>query len=286
MAGLATRASGRRRPLVASGKSGYNHPALVLHLQRGDAYMSYPSVPTSESQVQQFTRAALRAILRAEAGGRLPPRFTSSGQPVWDAFRNELTTADLVALAIQDTGSAMAVPFDPVQWWPDWPDWALLQLPPDDAQGWIREAMAAIDAPRDQYLRELAAVAGVDLPPDELIAELSTPARHERWLELPGTGGWVAYSLCSRPDAGLYLWENFSIICIEPQEMLLAGLIAWELGAPPRTELPIWLDDTHLSATLGQSDGQKYHGVVGRRRLHNHRDLRVLHREGKLPLWI
>ena len=104
-----------------------------------------------------------------------------------------------------------------------------------DAASSISEPLAQADQPRDTYLREQAAALGVDLPADEAVAALPTPPRHERWLELPGTGGWLAYALSTRLDADLYFWENSVIVCGTPQEMLLAGLIAWELGAPPRT---------------------------------------------------
>ena len=113
---------------------------------------------------------------------------------------------------------------------------------------------------------------------------LPTPERHERWLELPGTGGWLAYTLCQRSDSTLYFWENFAVVCGTPQEMLLAGIIAWELSAPPRTQLPIYLDAADLGQTL--KAGETYHGVMGRRDLHRRRDLRILHREAKEPLWV
>ena len=32
--------------------------------------------------------------------------------------------------------------------------------------------------------------------------------------------------------------------------------------------------------------GETYHAVVGQRKLHGHRDLRILHHDGKQPLWI
>jgi hypothetical protein len=233
---------------------------------------------------RHFLKASLRAIVRAEPAGRVPSRFTGTGVAVWNTFRNELTAADLVALSIQDAGAAMPVPFDPSLWWPDWPDWAWLDRSPAEAEEWINEALVQADQPRDEYLREQAADLGLELSSEEAVAALPTPERHERWLELPGTGGWLAYALCTRPDAELYLWENFAIICGTPQEMLLAGLIAWELGAPPHTELPIRLDDPDLTGTLRL--GKTYHAVVGRRELHSHRDLRILHQNGEQPLWL
>jgi len=235
-----------------------------------------PSVITSfqRGEIHQFLQVSLRAIVRAEAQGRLPARFTGAGVVVWETFRNELTAADLVVLAIQDAGVTMPVPFDPRVWWPDWPGWTLLQSS-EDVGRWTQEALEQADLPRDVYLREQAAFLGIDLPADATVAALPTPASHECWLELPGTGGWLAHVFCQRADATLYLWENFAVVCGTPREMLLAGLIAWELGAPPRIELPIRLDTPDLAATL--KAGETYHAVVGLRELHGHRDLRVLH---------
>jgi hypothetical protein len=196
--------------------------------------------------IHRFAQASLRSIVRAEAQGRVPARFTGTGAEVWKTFRNELNAADLVALAIQDVGVTMPIPFAPRQWWPEWPDWVIFHQSPDDAQGWVEEALEHTALPSDDYLRGQAALLGIDLAADVAVAMLPVPEPHERWLELPGTGGWLAYAICQRPDTALYLWENFAIVCGTPQEMLLAGLIAWELGAPPRTELPIWLDDASL----------------------------------------
>jgi hypothetical protein len=237
-----------------------------------------------QAGVRQFLQASLNAIVRAEREGRVPARFSGTGKEIWDTFKNELTPADLVALCVQDAGATMPVPFDPGGWWPGWPDWATLRQSPAEAEQWIADALAHADRSRDAYLREQAAFVGIDLPADEALAVLPAPQRHERWLELPGTGGWVAYRLCTRPGTALYLWENFAILCGSPQEVLLAGLIAWELGAPPRVELPIQLDGPDLMATL--KSGETYHAVVGRRDLHGHRDLRILHREGQEPVWL
>lgn len=235
-------------------------------------------------EIRQFFQACLRAIVRAEREERLPARFSGTGQAVWKIFRNELTAADLVALAIQDTGVAMPIPFEPGQWWSAWPDWALLQPSPDDAEQWIDEALAQAEQSQETYLRAQASLLDVELPPDDIIANLPTPAAHEQWLELPGTAGWIAYSLATRPESNLYFWENFKILCATFQAMLLAGLIAWELGAPPRTGLPIQLDDPNLTLTL--KSGQTYSAIVGRRDRHGHRDLRVLHQNGDQPIWI
>jgi hypothetical protein len=178
----------------------------------------------------------------------------------------------------------MPIPFDPRTWWPEWPDWALLQHRPEDADRWIRQALQWSELPRQEYLERQAAFLEVARPEKATISDLPTPARYEQWLELPGTGGWISYALCQRPDTSAYYWENFMVICGSPQEMLLAGLIAWELGAPPNTRLPIRLDDQALTATL--KAGETYHVVVGMQDKHGHRDLRVLLQDGKEPLWL
>ena len=246
--------------------------------------MSMLATTVEDNAIHQFLQCSLRAIVRAEARRQLPSRFSGTGVAVWETFHNELTAADLVALAIQDAGATMPLPFDPRAWWPAWPDWVLFRQSPEDAGRWIREALAWVDLPRDAYLRRQAAFLKVDLPAEPALVALPSPEPHERWLELPGTGGWLAYALCQRPDATVYFWENFTVICGTPQEMLLAGLIAWELGAPPRTALPIRQDDADLAHTL--KAGETYHAVVGRRDLHGHRDLRILHQNGEHPLWL
>jgi hypothetical protein len=240
--------------------------------------------PSFSLEISHFLQACLRAIIRAEVEGRVPTRFTEPGRAIWRTFRNELTAADLVALAIQDAGVAMPVPFNPGQWYPAWPDWAMLHQSPAKAKQWIDEALNQAELPQKDYLQTQASLLEIELPSTERLSRLPTPPAHETWLELPGTGGWVAYTLCTRPEANLYFWENFSIVCTTPQEMLLAGLIAWELGAPPRTQLPIQLDNADLTVTL--KAGQTYHAIIGRKDRHGHRDLRILHQAGQQPLWL
>jgi hypothetical protein len=247
--------------------------------------MPTTGTPTNTApEITQYFQACLRAIIRAETEGRLPSRFTDTGQAVWNIFRNELTTADLIGLAIQDVGVAMPIPFDPGQWWSNWPDWAMLHQSLDAAQQWVDEALHQLQQPQIDYLQAQASFLGIELPSDERLDKLPTPLPHEHWLELPGTGGWVAYTLCSRPEADLYFWENFTILCATPQEMLLAGLIAWELGAPPRSTLPIHFDDSDLTTTL--KAGHTYQAIVGQEDRHGHRDLRILHQNGEQPLWV
>lgn len=233
--------------------------------------------------VQLFAKTVLRAIIRAEANSLVPERFTGTGKEIWHTFRNELTQGDQVALAIQDAGATMPVPFDPTTWWPEWPDWALRNLPEQHVQQWVTDAQESIHQTQEDYLRKQAVELDLSLPDTEKLSALPTPLPHEKWLELPGTAGWVAYTLCIRPNADLYFWENFTILCQSQQEMFFAGLLAWELNAPPRHDLSIYLDP-NLERVLRSE--RTYHQVVGRRNLHGHRALQLLHNDGQDPLWI
>ena len=49
-----------------------------------------------QTEIQQSLQASLWALVRAEIDGRVPARFTGTGQEVWKTFRNELTAVDLL----------------------------------------------------------------------------------------------------------------------------------------------------------------------------------------------
>lgn len=237
-----------------------------------------------------FCQAALRALIRAEKRDQVPARFTGDGPEVWKTFRNELTLSDLLILAIHDTAENMPIPFDPARWFDQTegnhqvPTWSEFHIQPGLVESWLSEAQQTAALSLDAYLHAQATLLNVPVPAMPILEKLPIPQRHEHCLELPGTGGWVAYALCSRSGQELYLWENFTILCNTAQEMILAGLIAWELGAPPNLELPIFLDDVNLTQTIQR--GKTFNAVVGNHAAHAHRDLRFLHQENKQPLWI
>jgi hypothetical protein len=172
---------------------------------------------SQQTEIRGFLQTSLRALVRAEAAGRIPLRFTGTGQDVWNTFRNELTAADLVALSIQDAGATMPVPFDPGLWWPNWPDWALRGQSSADAEGWIAEALAQASQPRDDYLCQQAVALGIDLPVDEAMAALPTPRDTNAGWNCPApVGGWPMFF---RPGwKQISFWENFRIVCGTPQE--------------------------------------------------------------------
>lgn len=246
--------------------------------------MSATNQTALSTHQEQFLTVAIRALVRAEVAGRVPERFTGEGPAVWEVFDNELNLGDRVALAIEDAGAVMPVPFDPRPWWPGWPEWALRNLPPAVVAPLVEAALREANQPESDYLRQQAAALDLDLPREQQLAQLPTPAAHESWLELPDTAGWVAYHLCSRPGANLYLWQNFTIVCTTPQQMLFAGLLAWELDAPPGQRLPLVKDDGALTKTL-EAD-RTYQGVVAQRALHGHRALDFLVQNGAGVLWI
>jgi len=194
--------------------------------------------------IKTFACVVANALVRAEVAGRLPPRFTRSGPQLWAAFRNELTEADLLDLAVRDLAVAMPQFFALDQLWPEASGDELQAISPAEAAQCITEATAQADQPKGAYLQAQAQALSIRLPSTESRNILPHPEAHHRILELTGTGGWLAYTMASHPDATVYYWENFTVACGTWQELLLAGLIAFELGAPTRRELPVILDPT------------------------------------------
>ena len=194
--------------------------------------------------IKAFASVAANALVRAEIAGRLPPRFTRSGPRLWDAFRNELTEADLLDLAVRDLAVAMPQFFALNQLWPEASGDELRTISPTEADQYITEAIAQADQPTEAYLRAQAEALSIRLPSTESLNILPHPEAHYQILELTGTGGWLAYTMASHPNAAVYYWENFTIACATWQELLLSGLIAFELGAPTRRELPVIRDPT------------------------------------------
>lgn len=203
-----------------------------------------PCTQPIHHDIKTFASVVANALVRAEVADRLPPRFTRSGPQLWDAFRNELTEADLLDLTVRDLAVAMPQFFALNQLWPEASGDELRTISPTEADQYITEAIAQADQPREAYLQAQARALSVRLPSMESLNILPHPEAHHRILELTGTGGWLAYTMASHPDATVYYWENFTVACGTWQELLLAGLIALELGAPTRRELPVIFDPT------------------------------------------
>lgn len=243
-----------------------------MSLSRGKSY------PTSPHHT--FYAVATFALARAECAGHVPERFTGDGAKRWDQFANELTKADLLDLAIQDSASAYPIPFGLRQTLAGYEN-DDLGLEPEAAHKVIREAVSTADSSQDDYLRAQAKRLAIKLISEEALSLLPVPEPHHTVLELPGTGGWLSYYIVTRPDSDVYLWENFVIACASWQEVMLAGLIAFELNAPPHKELPITQDE-FLQEVL---EDNRYDWIVGSRAQHAHRALEPYVREkGRIVL--
>lgn len=236
--------------------------------------MSTPDAPVT-SPLSTFYAGAAHALVRAEHAGHVPPRFTGDGAKRWAQFANELTDADRLDLAIQDAAAAYPTPFGLRADLPGY-DNGDLGLMPDAARGLIEEAISTVDASADDYLRAQAQRLGIQLTSEPALSALPAPEAHHTILELPGTAGWLTYHIARRPDSRVYLWENFTIACASWQEVMLAGLIAFELNAPPHKQLPIVQEDEFLLEVLGD---KRYDWIVGARAEHAHRTLETYVRD-------
>jgi hypothetical protein len=220
------------------------------------------SVPPDYEEIVNFASVVTAALLRAEGVGRVPARFTGTGSQFWTAFRNELTSADLLDLAVRDAAMTMPQPFALHWLWPEAAGDDLRIIPPEQVEEWIKQAKDLADQSPDAYLRAQAHSLGIRLPWEKGLEGLPMPEAHHHILELPGSGGWLAYHIAARPGAAVYYWENFTIACGTWQEQLMAGLIAFELGAPPHRELAI-VNDPTLVSVLG--DEAAFDWIVGLR---------------------
>lgn len=211
-----------------------------------------------------FYRVAAYALARAEHSGRMPERFAGRGIQRWTQFANELTMADLLDLAVMDAAAAYPVPFGLRNRLPGFDD-GKPGLDPAAAERLVKEAMAAVEQSTIAYLNEQAQRLGIDLPAEVPENALPTSEPHQRVLELPGTGGWLAYQVLSQAEGNLYLHENVVIACGRWQEAMLAGLVALELDAPPNKPLPV--TEAPLLDVLQKG---RWDWVVGLRALSGH----------------
>jgi len=174
-----------------------------------------------------WAAALLHALARDEAAGRRSARVTEPGLATWRRFRGRLTVADFVALLFEDAAVIHRVPFDPsTLGGPIQPE----QLPESAADSWIRTlAVLPLNEPGADYVAEQARLLG--LPTRLARSELHVVKPHQKVLELPGTGGRLAYHLVTA-QRDLTLHDNFVVACGSWQELTLAGVIGLEMGAP------------------------------------------------------
>lgn len=173
-----------------------------------------------------WTLALLHAIAREEVFGRRPPRLVAPVPFMWSPFRSRLEPVDFVSLLFADAASTHPIPFDPYALGPEL---ALPCLPEPVLEAWVlRMASIPHGAPGADYVSEQASRLG--LPTGLARAELAAAAPLPRTLELPGSGGQLAYALVRR-DPGALNEGWVMVACSGWRELTLAGLVALELGA-------------------------------------------------------
>ncbi len=184
-------------------------------------------VPPEAKDTAVWAAALLHALAREEAAGRRPQRITEPRLGTWSRFRGRLTTNDLLALLFEDEAVLRSVPFDasaigaPLQ---------IDQLPESVTQEWVA-AVQALDlkSAGAGYIEDQARLLGLSARLAR--SELHVVKRHQRVLELPGTGGQLAFRLVST-QRDLTLQDNFAVACGSWQELTLAGAIGLEAVAP------------------------------------------------------
>lgn len=200
------------------------------------------SVLTTEQRATgAWAASLLQALARDEAAGRRLPRLTEPNLATWNRFRGRLTASDLVALLFEDAAVLHRIPFDssalggPLQ---------LDQLPVPVAETWLKNlSSAADDTPSADYITAQACLLG--LPARLALSKLPAIKRHQKILELPGTGGQLAHHLVAT-QTDLTLHDNILIACGSWQELTLAGIVALDLGTPPHTEFAVIINPDEL----------------------------------------
>lgn len=204
-----------------------------------------------------YAAALFEALARDEAAGRRGPRLTETGQATWQRFRGRLGSADLLRLLAADGAVLHPIPFasgrigvsleevdDAVV------DRMLAELPRKD----LRRPGAA-------YIEAQAQLLGI---PSKLArSELHQVKPHQKVLELPGTGGQLCHHLVTT-QPGLTLQVNCTIAGGSWAELVLAGIVALDLGAPS-SELIVSATAEDLKNDQHPLRQQRFDFVVGLR---------------------
>lgn len=207
-------------------------PTLSIHFVPAPDYRPVLSLPLRDLPAGQrptalYAAALTHALARDEAAGRRPVRLTEAGLATWSRFKGRLASADLLRILFEDAAVLHPVPFDPAALRGGL---SLERLADGLADEWLA-SIANLDlaaSPAD-YVTAQAKLLGVTTRLAR--AELHVVKRHQRVLELPGTGGQLMHHLVTSCE-GLSPQVNFTVACGSWQEQTLAGLIGVELGAP------------------------------------------------------
>lgn len=184
-------------------------------------------VPASHRPTALFAAALTHALARDEAHGRRPPRLTESGLATWSRFKGRLGSEELLRILFEDAAVLHPVPFNPAALRGGL---SLDLLAAGLAENWLSSVTKLdLSASAVDYVTAQAKLLGVTTRLAR--ADLHLVKRHQRVLELPGTGGQLMHHIATTSE-GLSPQVNFTVACGSWQEHALAGLIGVELGAP------------------------------------------------------
>ncbi|MCA9621927.1 MAG: hypothetical protein KC731_23040 [Myxococcales bacterium] len=207
-------------------------------------------VPEEQRDAATYAVAALHALGREERRGRRPVRLLEAGHATWNQFRGRLGARHLLELLLEDGAVTQPRAFTV----PEGLDLSVLSH--GLVAGWLSEVPSlALEAPGEDYIGEQAARLGVSTRLAKSSLHRLKP--HHRVLELPGSGGQLAYHLVTTHD-DVYLQDVFTIACGDWREATLAGLVAVEVGLSG--DAPVWLDPELRRA---RKDGRVWDYVVG-----------------------
>ncbi|MBI2893938.1 MAG: hypothetical protein HYY06_10330 [Deltaproteobacteria bacterium] len=182
---------------------------------------------TGTASTDAYAQALLHALARDEAAGRRPPRLTEPGQATWQRFCGRLGSGDFLRLLAEDAAVVHPIPFDTIRLSTE----LSLDLVPDQlVDDWLA-ALPSLDLTKSatDYIGDQARLLGVTTQLAR--SELQQVKRHQRVLELPGTGGQLAHHLvATQPE--LSLQGNCVVACDGWRQLTLAGIVGLDLGAP------------------------------------------------------
>lgn len=187
--------------------------------------------------------AMLHAVAREEKRGRWPARLLEPHRATWNAFRGRLDDRAFIQLLLDDAAVTHPDAFRAAHEDGESAD----AIAGAVATRWLDDIVRAeLDVTSAEYIEAQAQRLGI--PTRFARSELKQLQPHHRALELPGSGGQLAHHILTTNDR-VTLSQNFVIACGSPNEVLLAGLVATELGVGG--DLPVRLDPT-LTITLAE----------------------------------
>lgn len=218
------------------------------------------STNRSPAPVDDYARALLHALARDEAAGRRAPRLTEPGLATWQRFHGRLGSADLLRLLAEDAAVGYPQPFDLRN---QAAELDLARVEDDLVDGWLR-GLPGLDLAQagPAYIEAQARLLGITTRLAR--AELHQVKRHQKVLELPGTGGQLSYHIVTTQEEPT-LQVNCTIACGDGRELALAGIVALEAGAPPRSEIIVAASPADLASDRHPLRQRQYDLVVGLR---------------------